>query len=122
MTARKLSPTSIADSPFLLSRWHSPYTAAAPLFEALSDLEKGDGHKIYHIVEKFFGDLTVTCQDCNLSTVADGGVSPDADTPIQCASSGPVFDDLTFLKSVYNSLTAITVTSPVLVNRILCNV
>jgi hypothetical protein len=87
---------------------YSPYTAAAPLFEALSDLEKGDGHKIYRIVEKFFWSLTVTCQDCNPSTVADGGASPDADTSIQCADSGPVSDDLTFVKSVYNSLAATT--------------
>ena len=81
-----------------------PYTQAAQLFEALADLEKGDGRKIYN----FIGNLTVTCQECHPLTVADAGASPDADISVQCADSGPISDDLAFLKGTYQALSAQT--------------
>ena len=83
---------------------YNPYTAMAPLFEALSDLEKGDGHKLYN----FTGSLTVTCQDCQPLTVTNAGASIDAGIAIQCADSGAIPDDLTFLRSVYDALAART--------------
>jgi len=81
-----------------------PYTFAAPLFEALLDLEQGDGRKFY----TFVGNLTVTCEGCHPLTVDDAGASPDADISVQCADSGPISDDLTFLKGTYDALSAQT--------------
>lgn len=83
---------------------YTPYTSVAPVFEALSDLEKGDGLKLYNIT----GDLTVTCQDCHPLTVTDAGDPQDAGISIQCADSGPIPDDLQFLRSVYDAHSART--------------
>jgi hypothetical protein len=88
----------------LLSAAYVPYTNMAPLFEALSDLEKGDGLKLYHI----FGNLTVTCQDCQPLTVAHAGATPEAGIAIQCADSGPISDDLSFVGSISDALSART--------------
>ena len=85
-----------------------PYTSVGPLFEALSDLEKGDGVKFYNLATNFTETLTVTCQDCNPLTVADAGASPDAGIAIQCADSGPISDDLAFLRGTYTTLSAQT--------------
>ena len=82
----------------------SPYALIAQLFEALSDLEKGNGLKIYNI----FGNLTVTCQDCQPLTVAQAGGSPGAGLSIQCADSSAISDDFAFLSGIYNSLSAET--------------
>ena len=90
---------------------YSPYTSMGPLFQALADLEKGDGLTLYSLAANFT-DLTVTCRDCDHPlTVADPGASPDAGTAIQCADSSPISDDLGFLKSVYNALAARTRTA-----------
>jgi len=82
----------------------SPYTSSEPLFEALADLEKGDGLKFHNLVAIFTGNYTVPCQDCNPLTVANGGAYPDADISIQCADTGPVSDDLAPLRSLYDTL------------------
>ena len=87
---------------------YSPYTSVGPLFEALSDLEKGDALKFYNLAANFTETLTVTCQDCNPLTVADAGASLDASIAIQCADSGPISDDLPFLRSTYTTLSART--------------
>ena len=87
----------------------SPYTSSEPLFEALADLEKGDGLKFHNLVASFTRDFTVPCHDCNPLTVADGGASPDVDVSIQCADTGPTSDDLASLRSLYDTLAA---TSP----------
>ena len=81
-----------------------PYTSMAPLFEAFSYLEKGDGHKLYNIT----GNFTITCQDCQPLTVENAGASPDAGIAIECADYGAISDDLTFLRSLYNELSAQT--------------
>ena len=81
-----------------------PYTKAAQLFEALLDLEKEDGRKFYN----FIGNFTVTCEQCHPLTVANAGASPDADISVQCADSGPISDDLTFLKGTYDAFSAQT--------------
>jgi hypothetical protein len=81
-----------------------PYTSMAPLFEALSDLEKGDGRKLYEI----YGNLTITCQDCHPLTLADAGASPDANIAIQCADSGPISDNLTDLSYMFGMLSGQT--------------
>ena len=82
----------------------SPYTLVAPLFEALSDLERGDGLKLYN----FLGDPPVTCQDCHPLTVADAGREEDAGNSIICADSGATSDDLAFLRSIYDTISAKT--------------
>ena len=87
---------------------YSPYTLVGPLFEALSDLEKGDALKLYNLATNFTETLTVTCQDCNPLTVADAGASVDASIAIQCADSGPISDNLAFLRSTYTTLSART--------------
>ena len=95
----------------LSSLWtalYFPYTSMAPLFEALSDLEKGDGLKFHHFVGNFTGNFTVTCQQCRTVTVDDAGASPDAAISIQCADSGPISDDLTFLRGIYDAVSAHT--------------
>jgi len=83
---------------------YTPYTSMAPLFEAFSDLEKGDGHKLLNIT----GNLTIACQDCQPLTVENAGVIPDASIAIECADSGAISDDLTFLRGIYNELSAQT--------------
>ena len=83
---------------------YTPYTSMAPLFEAFSDLEKGDGHKLLNIT----GNLTITCQDCQPLTVENAGVIPDASIAIECADSGAISDDLTLLRGIYNELSAQT--------------
>lgn len=95
----------------LASLWtavYFPYTMMAPLFEALADLEEGDGLKFYHFVGNYTGNFTVTCQQCHPLTVGDAGASPDADTSIQCADSGPVSSDLSFLKGIYDAVSVQT--------------
>ena len=84
-----------------------PYEGMAPLFDAYSDLEKGDGLKLYTFIQKFTGNLTVTCQDC-YPPMADTGASPDADISIQCADFGPMTDDLAFLRSTYDMFSSQT--------------
>ena len=85
-----------------------PYTGIiGPFFGAYSELEKGNGLPLYDILSAFAGNLTVTCQDCSYP-VAQAGVSPDADISIQCADSGALSDDLTHLKSIYDSFAAQT--------------
>ena len=84
-----------------------PYDGMGPLFEAYSELEKGNGLPLYNIISDYTGNLSVTCQDC-YHPVAQAGVSPDADTSIQCADSGAQSDDLTFLKNLYDSFAART--------------
>ena len=81
-----------------------PYALMAPLFEAFSDLEKGDGHKLLNIT----GNLTITSQDCQPLTVESAGASPDAGIAIEWADYGAISDDLTFLRSIYNDLSAQT--------------
>ena len=88
----------------LNSALYFPYTSVAPLFDALSDLEKGDGMKLSNII----GNHTVTCQDCHSLAVPHTGASPDADISIQCADSGAIPDDLVYLRNVYNALSAQT--------------
>jgi hypothetical protein len=83
---------------------YSPYTSIEPLFEALSDLEKGDGRKLYNII----GNLTVTCEDCRPSAVAQAGATPDAGISTQCADSVAPSDDLTSLRGIYDTLSAQT--------------
>ena len=83
---------------------HTPYTLVAPLFDALSDMEKGDGHKFYKII----GNLTVTYQDCHPLTVTQAGASPDADISIQCADIGATSDDPSFLRGLYGAFSART--------------
>jgi len=85
-----------------------PFTSMAPLFEAYSSLEKGDGLKLYNLVANFVGNLTVTCEDCYPSTMAHAGASPDADISIQCADSGAAPDNLAFLRSIYDMTSAQT--------------
>jgi len=85
---------------------YSPYTSSALLYEALADLEKGDGLKFHNYIGIFSGNPTAHCQDCNPLTVADAGASPDADISIQCADTGPISDDLAFLRPLYNTLAA----------------
>jgi len=84
-----------------------PYGAMEPLFEAYSDLEKGNGFPLYNLVAGLIGNLTVDCQDC-YQPVAQAGASPDADISIQCADGGAQSDDPTFLKSVYDAFAAQT--------------
>lgn len=96
------------DRKFALSAFwgslYSPYIAVAPVFEALSDLERGDGLKF----SKLTRNATVTCQDCQPLTITNAGASPDADISIQCADSGPIPDDLASLRSMYTALSALT--------------
>jgi len=84
-----------------------PYVAMDPLFEAYSDLEKGDGLKLYTILTSLIGNLTATCEDCH-PPVTHGGASPDADISIQCADSGAISDDLAFVRSIYDGFSAQT--------------
>ena len=91
----------------LFSAVFFPYDAMAPLFGAYSELEKGNGLPLYNILVNSTGNLTVTCQDCYYP-VAQAGVSPDASNSIQCADSGAQSDDLTYLKSLYDSFAAQT--------------
>ena len=86
---------------------YQPYEVIAPLFDAYSDLEKGDGLKFYTLIANFTGNLTVTCQDC-YPPIADAGAGPDADISIQCADSGPMSDDFAFLRSTYSMFSAQT--------------
>ena len=95
---RKLALTT------LWAALYSPYTSVGPLFDALSDMEKGDGHKLYKII----GNLTVTCQDCHPLTVTQAGASPDAGFTIQCADTGATSDDLSFLRTMYGAFSART--------------
>ena len=85
---------------------YAPYTSSVPLFEALEDLEKGDGLKFYNFVGNFTGISTLSCEDCNPLTVDDAGAYPDADISIQCTDTGPISDDLAFLRGLYNALVA----------------
>ena len=85
----------------------SPYDGMGPLFGAYSELEKGNGFPLYNLISNYTGNLPVTCQDCS-HPVAQVGVSPDADISIQCADFGAQSDDLTFLKSLYDTLAAQT--------------
>ena len=80
-----------------------PYEGMASLFEAYSELEKGNGFPLYHLISNSTGNFTVSCQDCNHS-VAQAGVSLDASIAIQCADAGAQSDDPTFLKSLYDAL------------------
>jgi hypothetical protein len=82
-----------------------PYEAMAPLFEAYSDLEKGNGLKLYTLFASLVGNFTVTCEDC-YPLVDHAGASPDASTSILCADSGPTPDDLASLRSIYDGLSA----------------
>jgi len=84
----------------LFGALYFPYTQMETLFEAFSDLENGDGLKLYN----FNGNLTVTCQDCDPSTVAQAGNEFDANNAIRCADSGAISDDLAFLRGIYNTL------------------
>jgi len=84
-----------------------PYETMAPLFEAYSDLEKGNGLKLYTLLANITGNLTVTCQDC-YPLMAHAGVSPDADISIQCADSGATPDDLASVRSIYDGFSAQT--------------
>jgi len=84
-----------------------PYETMAPLFEAYSDLEKGNGLKLYAILASTTGNLTVTCQDCH-PLVAHAGASPDADISIQCTDSGATPDDLASVRSIYDGISAQT--------------
>jgi len=86
----------------------TPYATIAPLFEAFSDLEKGDGLKLYNFIASITGNLTVTCEDCYPSTVAHAGASPDADISIQCTDSGATSDDLASLRSIYDATSSQT--------------
>ena len=74
------------------------------MFEALSDLERGDGLKLYNLT----GNATVSCQDCQPLTITNAGASPDADISIQCADSGAIPDDLASLRSMYAALSGLT--------------
>ncbi len=80
-----------------------PYEGMASLFEAYSDLEKGNGFPLYNLIANSIGNLTVTCQDCH-HPVAQAGASPDADISIQCADAGAQSDDPAFLKSLYDAI------------------
>ena len=84
-----------------------PYGAMGPLFEAYSELEKGNGFPLYNIISNFTGNLTDNCQDC-YQLLAQAGASPDADISIQCADSGAQSDDPAFLRSLYDALAAQT--------------
>ena len=42
---------------------YSPYTSMGQLFDAMSDLEKGEGPKLYHSLANSTTDSTLTCQD-----------------------------------------------------------
>jgi len=88
----------------LFGALYFPYGTMEPLFEAFSDLENGDGLKLYN----FYGNLTVTCQDCDPSTVSQAGNELDASYSIQCTDSGATSDDLAYLRSIYNTLAAQT--------------
>jgi len=79
----------------------------APLFEAFSDLEKGNALKIYAVLANTTGNLTAPCQDCH-PVVAHEGASPDADVSIQCADSGATPDDLASVRSIYDGFSAQT--------------
>ena len=92
-----------------------PYDGMEPLFGAYAELEKGNGLPLYNLISSSTGNLTVTCQDCP-HPVAQAGASPDADISIQCADSGAQSDDLTFLKSLYNSFAAQTQLADIVFN------
>ena len=84
-----------------------PYETMAPLFEAYSDLEKGNGLKLYTLLANITRNLTVTCQDCH-PLVAHAGVSLDTDISVQCADSGAISDDLAFVRSIYDQFSTQT--------------
>ena len=84
-----------------------PYGIMGPLFEAYSELEKGNGFPLNNLIANFTGNLTVDCQDC-YRPETQAGASPDADISIQCADSGAQSDDPTFLRSLYDGLAAQT--------------
>jgi len=84
-----------------------PYQTMAPLFEAYSDLEKGNGLKLYTLLANITRNLTVTCQDCH-PLVAHAGVSLDTDISVQCADSGAISDDLAFVRSIYDQFSTQT--------------
>jgi hypothetical protein len=83
----------------------SPYEVMEPLFEAYSDLEKGNGLKLYTLFASILGNFTITCEDC-YPLVAQAGAEPDAGISIQCADFGPTPDDLAFVRSIYDGLSA----------------
>ena len=56
----------------------------------------------------FIGNLTVTCEQPHPLRIADAGASPDAHISVQYADSGPIPDDLTFLKGTYNAIVPAT--------------
>ena len=89
-----------------------PYDGMAPLFEAYSELEKGNGFPLYNLISNSTGNFTVTCQDCSYP-VAQAGASPDADISIQCADAGEQSDDPTFLRSLYDEFAAQTQTADI---------
>ncbi len=84
-----------------------PYDGMASLFEAYSDLEKGNGFPLYNLIANSTGNFTVTCQDCH-HPMAQAGASPDADISIQCADAGAQSEDLAFLKGLYDAIAAQT--------------
>ena len=53
------------------------YTSVGLLFEALSDLEKRGGLKLYKFHRKKGHPPSLTCQDCNPLTVTDAGASTE---------------------------------------------
>ena len=84
-----------------------PYETLASLFHAYADLEKGNGTTFYSLLATYVVNLTVTCQDC-YPTLPQAGATPDADIAILCQDTGPIPDDLTSLRSIYNALSAQT--------------
>ena len=86
---------------------YQPYETIAALFHAYADLEKGNGTTFYGLLSTYVVNLTVTCEDC-YPILPQAGAAPDAGTAIQCGDSGPVTDDLTSLRSIYNAFSAQT--------------
>jgi hypothetical protein len=92
-----------------------PYEAMAPLFEAYSDLEKGNGLKLYTLFASIVGNATVTCEDC-YPLVDHAGASPDASISIECADYGPTPDDLASARSIYDVFSAQTRLADIMFN------
>ena len=90
-----------------------PYETLAALFHAYADLEKGNGTTFYSLLATYVANLTVTCGDC-YPTRLQAIATPDANLAILCQDTGPIPDDLTSLRSIYNVLSAETSLADVL--------
>ena len=95
-----------------------PYDTLAALFHAYADLEKGNGTTFYSLLATYVANLTVTCQqDCD-PTRLQAIATSDANIAIVCQDTGPVPDNFTSLRSIYNALSAKTSLADVLFSSI----